>query len=421
MQTATLLPKWSLKPMAFEPLAGLRVLDLTSVVVGPVCTARLASYGAEVIKLESPEGDLMRGLGGQSPTGQHSGTYLHLNRGKRNICCDLKQPAARRIIDRLIATADIIIANMRPQALARLGLDHDTICRRYPDKVYCLITGYGMDGPYCGLPTYDSVIQAASGITGLAMARDGQPAYVPMLMCDHVVGEIAAGAVLAAVLQRQGSGKGAFLEVPMFETMASFVLQEHLAQLSFVPAVGPPGDQRLLSPHNRPVQTRDGWISFTINTDKQVQAFLDAVGRSQLKQDARFATVAARAENVGLWFEVRGAPLTSRTTQEWLQVFRDADIAAMPCNDIAALTQDPHLQAVGLLGREEHPTEGETLTIRSSIMVDGQSCPAKSITQPKGWESKDIAADLGFSAEEIDALFANQTLISAQASGEVCS
>ncbi len=401
--------------MSFKPLSGLRVLDLTSVVVGPVCTARLASYGAEVIKLESPEGDLMRGLGGQSPTGQHSGTYLHLNRGKRNICCDLKQPGAKEITDRLIASADIIIANMRPQALSRLGLDHETICARHPDKIYCLITGYGLDGPYSGSPAYDSVIQAASGITGLMLARDGTPAYVPMVLCDHVVGEIAAGSVLAAVIRRQGNGQGAFIEVPMFETMAAFVLQEHLAQQSFVPPVGPAGDQRLLNPHNRPVQTKEGWISFTINTDKQVQAFLDATGRSELKADARFATVAARAQHVAVWFEIRGAALTSRTTAEWLQIFRNADIAASACHDINSLRNDPHLQAVELFGREQHPTEGETISLRTSIIVDREHQFTRGMSQPKGWESAAVAADIGYAPDDIDALLASKTLISCPA------
>jgi crotonobetainyl-CoA:carnitine CoA-transferase CaiB-like acyl-CoA transferase len=338
-----------------------------------------------------------------------------LNRGKRNICCDLKQPGAREITDRLIASADIIIANMRPQALARLGLDPETVCARHPEKVYCLITGYGSGGPYAGYPTYDSVIQAASGITGLTLARDGAPAYVPMVMCDHVVGEIAAGAVLASYIQHQASGLGVFVEVPMFETMASFVLQEHLAQQSFVPAVGPPGDQRLLSPHNRPVQTKDGWVSFTINTNKQVHAFLDAVGRGPLKDDPRFASVKARADNVQLWFEIRGAPLTTRTTQEWLTIFRDADIAAMPCHTVETLQTDPHLAAVGLFGREQHPTEGETITLRSSIVVDGKTATTEGAPQPRGWESASVATELGFTPEQVAELFANNTLISNRA------
>jgi crotonobetainyl-CoA:carnitine CoA-transferase CaiB-like acyl-CoA transferase len=287
---------------------------LTSVVVGPVCTWRLAQYGAEVIKIESPDGDLMRGLGGLSPTGQHSGAYLHFNRGKQNICLDLKKPDAVLVAQKLVHSADVIVANMRPNALQRLGLDAETVRAAHPEKIYCLITGYGTDGPYAGRPTYDSVVQGATGIAGLTTVRDGSPSYVPLLICDHVVGEIAAGAIMAAILKRHHDGVGASLEIPMFESMAAFVMQEHLAQASFQPPVGPPGDQRLLNPHNKPLQTQDGWISVTINTDAQVRAFLHAVGREELLEDPRFNSVAARARNVREWFAVRGAALTSRTT-----------------------------------------------------------------------------------------------------------
>jgi len=387
--------------MSFLPLKGLRVLDLTSVVVGPISTARLTHYGAEVIKLESPEGDLMRGLGGLSPTGRHSGTYLHLNRGKRNICCDLKHPDSRAIVDALISSADIIVANMRPTALQRLGLDADSVRGRYPSKIYCLITGYGTDGPYAGDPTYDSVVQAASGVTGLMLERDGAPAYVPMLICDHVVGEIAAGAILAAVVQHAATGEGCSIEVPMFETMAAFVLQEHLAQHSFHPPVGPAGDRRLLSPHNRPVQTADGWMSFTVNTDRQVRAFLEAVGRSELSDDPRFSSVGARAENVDAWFAIRGAPLTDRTTEEWLGLFSAADIAVKPCHTLDTLPRDPHLTSVGLLSDDEHPTEGRTVAIRPTIRFDKGYPDANGFAQPQGWETREVLRDLGYAEEEI--------------------
>jgi crotonobetainyl-CoA:carnitine CoA-transferase CaiB-like acyl-CoA transferase len=390
--------------MTFEPLKGIRVLDLTSVVVGPVCTWRLGQYGAEVIKVESPEGDLMRGLGGLSPTGQHSGAYLHFNRGKRNICLDLKKPTARAAMDRLIASTNVVVANMRPRALERLGLDAQAIRAGHPDKVYCLISGYGTDGPYAGQPTYDSVVQGATGMAGLTLARDGVPTYVPMLICDHVVGEITAGAILAALLQQKASGKGCSIEVPMFETMAAFVLQEHLAQQSFDPPVGPAGDQRLLSPDNKPVKTADGWISFTINTDPQVRAFLQAVGRHDLLEDRRFATVAARAENVAEWFTIRGAPLTSKTTKEWLEILRSADIAAMPCHTLESLPRDPHLAEVGLIQFEEHPTEGKAAAIRSTLKFD-QAYPAlRPPSQPRGWETREVLKEVGYSAAEIEDL-----------------
>ncbi len=397
--------------MNFEPLKGVRILDLTSVVVGPVCTARLAQYGAEIIKVESPDGDLMRGLGGLSPTGQHSGAYLHFNRGKRNICCDLKNPATRDVMDKLVASADVIIANMRPQALARLGLDAETIRTRHPDKTYVLITGYGTDGPYAGQPTYDSVVQAATGMTGLMLARDGAPAYVPLLICDHVVGEIAAAAILAALIQQKATRLGCSMEIPMFETMSAFVLQEHLAQHSFEPPVGPPGDQRLLSPHNKPVQTADGWISFTINTDQQVRAFLKAVGRDELLDDSRFVSVASRARHVMEWFEVRGAPLTARTTREWLDILGNADIAAKPCHTLDSLPNDPHLQQVGLLQPDSHPVEGNTIAIRSTIRVDGVYPTLRSFAQPRGWETREILEELGYDPSEIARLVAAEAAI----------
>jgi crotonobetainyl-CoA:carnitine CoA-transferase CaiB-like acyl-CoA transferase len=393
--------------MNFEPLKGVRILDLTSVVVGPVCTWRLGQYGAEIVKVEGPDGDLMRGLGGLSPTGQHSGAYLHFNRGKRNIGLDLKKEGAREAIARLVESCDVIVANMRPQALERLGLDAASVRAKHPDKIYCLITGYGTDGPYAGLPTYDSVVQGATGMAGLMLARDGAPAYMPMLICDHVAGEIAAGAILAALAQRAASGTGCSLEVPMFETMAAFVLQEHLAQHSFDPPVGPPGDLRLLSPHNKPVKTADGWVSFTINTDPQVRAFLKATDRSELLDDARFNSVAARAHNVAEWFEIRGAPLTNRTTAEWIERLRAADIAVQPVHTLHTLPHDPHLAAVGLIDFERHPTEGRTAAIRSSLRVDDDYLPRRTPAQPRGADTRALLLELGYAPDAIDALLAS--------------
>jgi crotonobetainyl-CoA:carnitine CoA-transferase CaiB-like acyl-CoA transferase len=388
----------------FEPLKGIKILDLTSVVVGPVSTWRLGQYGAEIIKVEHPTGDLMRGLGGMSPTGQHSGAYLHLNRGKKNICLDLKKEGGKDIIEKLVVWADVIVANMRPDALERLGLGGQAIRAKYPEKIYCLITGYGTDGPYSGLPTYDSVLQGASGMAGLALARDGKPSYVPMLICDHVVGEITAGAIMAALMQKHKTGIGASLEIPMFETMASFVLQEHLAQQSFQPPVGPAGDLRLLSPHNQPVKTKDGFISFTINTDAQVKAFLKITDRAELIHDERFMTVTRRAKYVSEWFEIRGAALENKTTDEWLKVFREVDLPAMPCHTLETLTNDPHLKAVELINFENHPTEGKTAVIRSTIQIDGQYPSSRSSAAPCGWDTKEILHDLGFSDSEMESL-----------------
>lgn len=388
------------------PLGGVRVLDLTTVVVGPACTLRLADYGAEIVKVEPAEGDLMRRLGGPSPTGQHSGAYLHFNRGKRNICLDLKRPQAREPMRRLLDHADVFISNMRPEALERLELDAARLRAARPGLVHCTITGFGPGGPYRGRPAYDSVVQGGSGIAGLFGRRDGTPCYVPLLVCDHVVAEIAAGAVMAALLGRARTGLGAAIEVPMFETMAAFVLAEHLGPRSFVPPLGPLGDARSLNRGNRPLPTADGWISLTANTDAQVRAFLKAVGREDVLGDPRFRTVSDRFRNADAWFALRGDALRTRTTADWLPVLAQADIPAMPCHTPDALPEDPHLAAVGLLGSDAHPTEGPIRTIRSTILEDGAAPAPGRSAAPVGWDTREVLGELGFGAREIEELIA---------------
>lgn len=190
----------------------------------------------------------------------------------------------------------------------------------------------------------------------------------------------------------------------MFETMAAFVLQEHLAQHSFDPPVGPPGDLRLLSPHNKPVKTGDGWISFTVNTDSQVRAFLHVTGRQHLAEDPRFSSVAARARNVAQWFEIRGTPLTDRTTAEWLDILRGADIAAQPCHTLDSLPRDPHLEAVELIRYEQHPTEGKTAAIRCSIRFDDAYPELRAPARPRGADTREILVEAGYAGHEVDAL-----------------
>jgi crotonobetainyl-CoA:carnitine CoA-transferase CaiB-like acyl-CoA transferase len=209
---------------------------------------------------------------------------------------------------------------------------------------------------------------------------------------------------MAALMQRQKAGIGASIEIPMFETMASFVLQEHLSQQSFDPPVGPPGDLRLLSPHNQPVKTKDGYISFTINTDAQVQAFLKITDRAELLHDERFISVASRAKYVSEWFEIRGAALNTKSTNEWLEIFREKDLPAMPCHTLDTLTEDPHLKAVKLINFENHPTEGKTAVIRSTIQVDGNYPSSRSTAAPCGWDTTGILSELGYSETEMEQL-----------------
>lgn len=394
-------------------LEGTRVLDLTSVVVGPSCTLRLAQYGAEVTKVETQAGDMMRSLGGPSPGGRHSGAYLHLNRGKRNVCLDLRQPTARAALLRLVDRTDVLVANMRPEALARLGLDAATLRARQPGLVHCLITGFG-PGPYRGQPAYDSVVQGVSGVAGLFQHRSGAPAYVPLLLADHVVGEIAAGAILAALVERARTGTGTAIEVPMHETVAAFVLQEHMGQQTFVPSTGPPGDMRTLDPGNAPIETSDGWISVTANTEVQVKAFLQAVGRPDAIEDPRFGTLADRMHHVEAWFALRNNALRHETTAHWLYTMAQADVPAMPCHTLETLMDDPHLTAAALFGTDTHPTLGPIRSIRPTILRNNEAAPPGTPAAPIGWDTSSVLTEAGLSPTEIADLLATRAAIDSQ-------
>ncbi|PPQ30587.1 CaiB/BaiF CoA transferase family protein [Rhodopila globiformis] len=388
-------------------LSGVRVLDLTSVVVGPSCTQRLADFGAEVIKLEPPEGDVLRSLGGPSPSGRHSGMFLHFNRKKRMLCLNLKQPDARTALLKVLDGCDVLVSNMRPDALQRLGLDAVSVRSTRPNLVHCMITGFGPGGPYRGRPAYDPVVQSVAGIAGLSERRDGAARYAPLLICDHVTGEIAAGAIMAALVGRARTGVGSTIEVPMHETMAAFVLQEHLGPATFTPPLGPAGYAPLLDPNHQPVATADGWITISAATDAQVRSFLTTIGRSELLDDPRFRTVADRMRNVGAWIEVRRAAIAAikeQTTEHWLTVLAAADVPAAPCHTLETIMDDPQLAAVGLLVAETHDQEGEIRSIRPTILDDGLPGTVGRAARPIGWDTRVVLTEAGLAESEIGAL-----------------
>ncbi|WP_426955085.1 CaiB/BaiF CoA transferase family protein [Muricoccus radiodurans] len=384
-------------------LEGIRVLDLTSVVVGPATTLRLVDLGATVMKVETPEGDVMRSLGGPSHTGRFSGKFLHFNRGKRFIALDLKTPAGLEAMHRLLATCDVFVSNIRPEALARLGLDAEACRARQPRLIHCNITGFGPGGPYRGLPAYDTVIQGASGITGLTLKRDGAPNFVPLLIGDHTVAEITAGHICAALVRRERSGQGATLEIPMLETMAAYNLEEHLGPATFSPPLGNPGDTRVLDPHHRPVATKDGWITLTANTDRQAAAFLRTIGRHDLLDDPRFKTVAGRFRHAKDWYGLRVDALRGQESAYWLKALAEADVPAMPCYALEQVEHDPHLKAVGLLVDEEHPEEGPIRSIRPTALIDGRNYDLGPPAKPIGADTEAVLAEAGLSADEIAA------------------
>ncbi|UZW56390.1 CoA transferase [Sphingobium sp. JS3065] len=385
-------------------LQGIKVVDLTSVVVGPVATMFLADYGADVIKVEAPAGDLLRKLGGASRSGQLSPKFLHFNRNKRSIAIDLKSAEGMAALRKLIASADICVSNMRGAAMKRLGLDVDSLFAMNPRLIYCSLVGFGQKGRYAAKPAYDGIIQGVGGLTGIFEAADGKPRFVPMTMADHVVGLIAAKMMLLQIIQREKTGQGGAIEVPMFENMAAFVMSEHMGQLTFDPPRGPPGDQRVLDPGARPIATSDGHICISANTDAQAFAFFRAIGRPELCEDPRFCSVKARYDNVSEYFALREDALRTRTTAEWLEIFDCADVPAGQSHTLETLLTDEHLQDVGLFRVTNHPAEGDILNIRLPNDADDLARPGYSPPPLQGQHSGDILAELGYSDEEIERL-----------------
>jgi crotonobetainyl-CoA:carnitine CoA-transferase CaiB-like acyl-CoA transferase len=396
------------------PLSGIKVLDLTSVVVGPAATLRLADLGAEIIKIEAPEGDLMRTLGGPSPSGTLSGKFLHFNRDKRFVGLNLRMPQGLKALKTIMQSCDVFISNLRPDSLARLGFDAAACRATKPALIHCIITGFGPGGPYRGRPAYDTVLQAASGLAGLTIERDGAPSFAPFLAADHVVAEIAAGAISAALVRRYRTGEGSTIEIPMHETMAAFVLQEHLGPATFEPPLGPPGDRRVLDPNARPIATQDGWIAITANTDAQAKVFLKAVGRAELVDDPRFSSVAARVKNSSDWYRLREESIAAGTTAHWLKLFAELDIPAMPCHALASIADDPHLTAVRLVEPAVHPTEGPVKNVRPTLLFDGEAPKSESPAKPLGADTRKVLAEVGYSDAEIDALVASGAAITAE-------
>ena len=378
-------------------LEGLRVVDLTTVIFGPYCTQILADLGAEVIKLEPADGDHIRIIGNPAATPGMSPVHLRLNRGKRSVDWDLKTADGLAAMHALIATADIFIHNVRGEAIARAGLDYEKVKAIRPDILYVHCTGFDQRGPYAGLQAYDDIIQAASGVASLPPKVDGNPAprYVPMTMADKVSGLHATYAVLAAVIHRLRTGEGQMVEVPMFESLVSFNLLEHLCDATFVPPTGPALYPRQIDPSRQPMATRDGYIAIAPYMDDRWLRFFDAAGHPEELNRPELADKLLRRKNMNLMYQAAARIMPERTTDEWLAILQKANVPAMRVNEVEDLLHDPQLQASGLFRQRHHPTEGDYLELRPPVRFSAYDSPELAHAATHGQHSEEIARELG--------------------------
>lgn len=385
------------------PFDGLKVVDLTTVVVGPYCTQMLSDLGADVTKVEAPDGDLTR-LGGPKREGGLSSTFLQLNRNKRAITLDLKKPEAAEALRKLIAGADVFVHNMRPEPLARLGFDYAKVSEFNPGIVYCNIWGFGRDGRYAGQAAFDDVIQGASGPVALEGFNGREMRYVPMLLADKLTGVMAAYAISAALYHKLATGEGQEVEVPMFESMTSFTMIEHLAGEAFVPPLGPPGSERHATPMRWPMQSKDGFICVLPSSDKHWRVLCAASGREELLDDPRFATRAARTQNRALINDTLGEIVATKTNREWLDVLPDAGVPCMQINLLDDVVADPHLADVGFWHEADLPEEGRIRMMRAPYSLSKSPPSIRSLPPRFGQDTAAVLSELGYSEEQIAAM-----------------
>jgi len=382
------------------PLAGVRIVDLTAVVLGPLATQILGDYGADIIKVEPLAGDLMRANGVSRHAGMSS-TFLALNRNKRSLAIDLKTARGAAVIKRLLRDCDVLVHNMRVPAMERLGLGYGAVAAIKPDIVYCVATGYGQDGPDADKPAFDDIIQAACGLVGLNSLGRETPDYIPSLIADKTTGMALVNAVLAALFCRERTGQGQYVEVPMLETMVAFTLAEHLGGLTFEPARGPAGYARLLGGGRKPAPTADGYIALLPYTADHWRAFFTAAGRADLAERYGNCDREARNAQVADMYRDMAATTPSRSSAEWLTLCAELDIPATEVYGIDELPNHPHLQAVELFTVGAHASEGAVRQVRPPVKFSATPASVRHEAPRLGQHSEEVLLEAGLGGDEI--------------------
>lgn len=406
-----------------RPLQGVRVIDLSTMLMAPYATQILGDMGADVIKVESPAGDPVRGIGPMRNPGMGA-IFLHVNRSKRSVVLDLKKPQGLQALEALLKTADVFLYNVRPQAMERLNLGLARLQAINPRLITLAMYGYGQGGPYAAKPAFDDLIQGAVGIPSLAQrANGGEPHYAPTAVVDRGVALWAVGQVNAALVHQLRTGQGQHIGVPMFEMMASFVLGDHLSGHSFAPSLGGLGYARMINPDRRPYRTLDGYVCAMIYTDGHWRSFYQALGReAEFEQDTRLHSMTARTQHIVQLYRELGELLLTRTTAQWLALFEQADIPAMPLHTPESLVEDVHLQATEFFKTWEHPSEGQLVDM-AYPSTWSQTQPSGTRHQPRlGEHSVEVLREVaGYTTEQIHALLASGVTVQAQAPTQDCA
>ena len=383
------------------PLAGLRIIDMTTVIMGPYATRILADMGADVIKIEGPEGDSFRSYGPFVNKGM-GGSILNLHRNKRSVALDLKDPDGRAAFDALIASADALIHNLRPGAASRLGLDWDDIGAVKPDLVLCAARGFASNGPYGHKAAYDDLMQAGSGFAALFDQQYGAPRYAPTSWCDKVAGQAIAYSVLGAIIHRLRTGEGQAVEVPMFEVCVDFMLVEHFGAMAFEPAKGPPGFKRQLALGRKPYRTADGWACLLPYSTRNWRDFFVFIGRPQLADEPRYQEISSRVAHIDELYAVVDAEASRFTTAQWMEFCDGASIPAIPVLAFEDIPADPHVIATGMFTVVEHPTEGTYKHIRPPVRFSATPSALRRPAPSAGEHTGEVLSELNFSVDRLD-------------------
>jgi crotonobetainyl-CoA:carnitine CoA-transferase CaiB-like acyl-CoA transferase len=394
------------------PLTGYRIIDMTSVIAGPYATQIIADLGADVIKVEGTDGDLMRTAGPFRQNRDMATLYMGINRNKRSVALDLKAKSAQAVMRKLIAGADAFITNTRPQAMTRLGFDYEGVRALRPDIVYVHLVGFGSGGAYAGRQAYDDLVQAASGVADLLPKTDGSetPRFLPSLVADKTTGLHAVYGLIAALLHRERTGEGQFVEVPMLEATLSFNLVEHLYGHLHAPPMGQWGYTRVLTPNRRPFRTQDGFISIMPYTEAHWPLFFEVAGHPELWQRWRGMSRQERGQHIDELYALIGQVTTERSTGEWMALLDKHNVPCMRVNRLDDLPDDPHLRDVGFFEPREHPTEQSYVTLRHPVRFSGCDTPFRYHPPRHGADAREVLAEIGLGDGDVDALLAEGAL-----------